>query len=61
MDSIVKDAPKDFSAMLLQSSDQAILQAASHANAILLVQILTIKHNYQFATGWREIAAVNTM
>ena len=61
MDSIVKDVPKDFSAMPLQSSDQVILQVASHVNATLLVQILMIKHNYQFVTGWREIAAVNIM
>ena len=51
MDSIVKDVPKDFSAMPLQSSDQVILQVASHVNATLLVQILMIKHNYQFVTG----------
>ena len=61
MDSIVKDVPKDFSVMLLQSNDQLILQAASHVNATLLVQILMIKHSYQFVMGWRETAAVNIM
>ena len=61
MDSIVKDVPKDFSVMPLLSSDQVTLQAANHVNATLLVQILMIKHNYQFVTGWREIAAVNIM
>ena len=51
MDSIVKGVPRDFSVMPLQSSDQVILQVASHVNATLLVQILMIKHNYQFVTG----------
>ena len=61
MDSIVKDVPKDFSVMPFLSNDQVILQVANHVNATLLVQILMIKHNSQFVTGWREIAAVNIM
>ena len=61
MDSIVKDVPKDFSVMPLLSNDQVILQVANHVNATLLVQILMIKHSYQFVTGWLVIAAVNIM